>query len=132
MSQRSSELLKLEILGDGERTAAIHGEVHQLLSVGVGERLQQHGVDDREDRSVGTDAHGEREDRDGGKHRRTPERTPPVAKIDHEILEPWQPAPLAQRLHALGGPAVTKVRSADSLRRRGATSTSRVGREIEM
>jgi hypothetical protein len=45
----------------------------QLLRVRVRQWLQQHTLDYAEDHSVGAYADGQGEERDGGKHGRTPE-----------------------------------------------------------
>jgi hypothetical protein len=46
----------------------LHG--HELLRARVGERAQEHGVHDREERGVGADSDAEGEDGDGGEARR--------------------------------------------------------------
>jgi len=54
---------------------------HQLVRLREGQRLQQQCVDEGEDRGVGADAEGERDDRDQGEDRRLDERANRVANV---------------------------------------------------
>jgi hypothetical protein len=89
-SSSASRLLELQVLRhrDGELlTLRGRGQVHQLRGVRVGERPQQHAVDDRKDSGVRADPERERENRHRGEDRRAPERPQPVTHVAHEILE---------------------------------------------
>ena len=48
-------------------------DTHELVGVIEGQRLEQHTLDDAEDRRVGADAERERKHRDEGEQRRTRE-----------------------------------------------------------
>ena len=54
---------------------------HQIVRLREGQRLQQQRVDEGEDRGVGADAEGERDDRDQGEDRRLDERANRVANV---------------------------------------------------
>ena len=62
------------------------GQEHQLLGLRVGQRAQQHAVDDREDRGVGADAQGQREDRDQGEPGRAQQAPGGVADIAQQVI----------------------------------------------
>ena len=64
----------------------------ELLGLAVGQRLQQDGVHDAEDRGRGTGAETERGDRDRRERRRTTQLTPREA---HVAAEADPPAALA-------------------------------------
>ena len=59
-------------------------QLHDAVRLRVRQRLQQHGVDDREDRRVGADADGERGQRDGGEPQIPPHRAEGVSQIGNE------------------------------------------------
>ena len=64
-------------------------ELHDAVRLRVRQRLQQDGIDDREDRRVGADADGERGQRDRGEPRIPPHRAQRVAHIGEECFH-WE------------------------------------------
>src|SRR4029077_2893444 len=65
----------------------------ELLRIGIGQRIEEHAVDDGEDGGVGADAEGKSEDRDEGEPGILAQRARAVAQILEEFFEP-EPAPL--------------------------------------
>jgi hypothetical protein len=65
------------------KLAAALGEQHQLFWVGIGERTQEGGVYDAEDRSVRSDAESKGENHDDGESRRCEEASKSVTEIIH-------------------------------------------------
>ena len=76
-----------------------HGE--HLARPGDRERPQQQRVSEAENGGVGADANREREDGDEGEPRTFREHPAAVAHVARDIVEPWQAALIAQRLHGL-------------------------------
>ena len=72
---------------DAGTLALRHQHVHEHQPLGVGERqrLEQHGVDDGEDRGIGADAERERGDGDRRKCRRAAQQPQRVADVLEEI-----------------------------------------------
>ncbi len=70
-------------------------EHKQTVSFVVWERLENDGIDDAEDGSIGADAEREREDGHGGNQRVSPKESTGVSKILNERLDRWKPSPVA-------------------------------------
>jgi hypothetical protein len=62
-------------------------DLHEAFGLGIGERPQEQGVDDGEDRRVGADADREDRDRRDGKPARPPQKPPGVADVASDVLE---------------------------------------------
>src|SRR4029453_17584736 len=62
-------------------------DLDDLVGVGIGERAQQQGVDDREDRGVRPDADREHGDCRDGESPRAPEQPPGMADIASDVLQ---------------------------------------------
>ena len=62
---------------------------HEIVGAREGQRPQQHGVDDAEDRGVGADADRNRQDREQKKARRPPEGARGVAEILQQPVDHW-------------------------------------------
>ncbi len=63
-------------------------QLDQRLRIRIGERLEQHGVDDGEDGGVDADAYGDDHDRDSGEAGSLGERAEGEAKIAPQVFEP--------------------------------------------
>ena len=76
------------VLGDRIRIAdtgvKLAPELHDPVGLRIGQRLEEHGVDHREDRGVGADAEGQRRQRNGGERGVPTHRTQRVAKIGED------------------------------------------------
>ncbi len=64
--------------------------VHDAICVGVGEGMEQHGVDEREHRRGGADAEGEREHGDGGEAGIAAQCAEAVTDVAAELVEDAQ------------------------------------------
>ena len=77
-------------LGDGGDIPGTLGRVqHELnnpVGVRIGKRLEQHRVDDRENRRVRADAEGQRRDGGGGERRTLAEHAQGVLEVVQETL----------------------------------------------
>ena len=60
---------------------------HKLLGMRIGNGMEQHGVDHREERSVRANSQGEREDRDGGEPGALAQRANREAQILQKFVE---------------------------------------------
>jgi hypothetical protein len=61
-------------------------DTDQLLRIGIGQRLQQDGIDDTEDGGIGADSQGEREQRHGGERGALDQPPKSVANILAEVV----------------------------------------------
>ncbi len=79
------------------------GQEHQLPGLRVRERAQQDAVDDREDRGVGADAQGQREDRDQGEPGGAQQAPGRVADIAQQVVhDPGWTSLVTKRLNGAG------------------------------
>ena len=69
-----------------------HPDLVQAAGIPERQRLQQHAVHHAEDRAVGADAERERNQRDGGKRRRSPQRPQRVADVLPQLGDEFRPA----------------------------------------
>jgi hypothetical protein len=66
-------------------------ELHDTVGLRIGQRLQENGMDDAENRGVGTDAKRKREQRRNGERRRSAERPDRIPDVLADRLEPSEP-----------------------------------------
>jgi len=76
----------------------LHGVVDQPIAVGVGQRPQQHRVDDAEDRGIGADAKRQCQNDDGSEARYSAERAHRIADIPAGVIQPCERASLPVKL----------------------------------
>ncbi len=89
---------------------------HELVRIGHGQGLKEHRVCHGGDRRGGSDADRQRQHRrrrESGLPRKAAQADP---QVDPQVVEPWQAALVAQRLHRLGNAAQTRARQACGLR----------------
>jgi hypothetical protein len=65
-------------------------DADKLLRVRVRERLEKHALQDAEDGRVGADADGERDQRNAGKHARSPKAAKNLSQLTFEGIH-WLP-----------------------------------------
>ncbi len=95
-------LAVVEVLGDGHAGVAPPGQRrrlldhHQPVAVLIGQRLQQHAVDDAEDGGVGADAEAERQHRQQRVAGMAQQRPRAVLQIRQQRFEPADAARIAR------------------------------------
>ena len=88
-------------LGDGDaevrltRKRRLVLDQHEAITVGIGERFEQHTVDHAEDCGVGADPEAERDDRKNGEARALTKSANAVLHVLDEVLEPAHAARVA-------------------------------------
>src|SRR5579883_513191 len=100
--------------------------------MGIGQRLEQNGIDDTENGGVGADTQGERQDRDSGKSRTLAERAKGVAEVLEKGIKPGQPAEFPIDFLELCGATEANPRGADGLFMAHATAKIFFCEQIEM
>ena len=84
--RREAEAVGAVVLAAGLVARPLLPQDDQLVAALVGQRLEEHAVDDAEDRGVGADAERHRQDDDEREAWRLEERACPVAHVLHERL----------------------------------------------
>ena len=107
-------------------------QVDQPIAVLVGQRLEQHGADDAEDRRVGPDAERQGQDGHRGEGGAVPERAQGEPGVGGEALEPRQSALIADRLGGLGETSRREQRLPARLGRSHAAPDVLGGLQVEM
>ena len=116
----------------GEDVVVVHRDLHQLFRMSDRERAQHHGVDQAEDRRVGADAEGEREDGDQREAGAPAQHARRVAQIGDQRLEPDEDVGVAHPLLLQRSVAEAAPRLAQGLRPAQAARHQLVGALGEM
>jgi len=102
------------------------------LKIEIGQRLQQHRVDDAEHGGVGADAEGEGQDSHRREARRSAQRPHGISQITARILQPPERSLASVELLRLLNPSQRALGGEPSLLRRHASTSKLVLRQREM
>jgi hypothetical protein len=97
----AEEQISPSVLAGGGTVLVGADQLHQRLRLAIRQRPQQYGVDHAEDRRVGADSEGERDERRTGEARRSAKRSQPIAQILKEHVPVLPRRPLDGRREAV-------------------------------